>query len=69
MIYFDNAATSLRKPPEVAEAVIAAMNSLGNPGRGVNEASLEASRSVFGTRELLAEFFHAEAPEHIAFTK
>ena len=42
MIYMDNAATTMRKPKEVAEAVMHAMNSMGNAGRGANEASLIA---------------------------
>ena len=38
MIYFDNAATTAVKPPEVAEAVARAVNSFGGAGRGVHEA-------------------------------
>ena len=54
MIYMDNAATTMRKPKEVAEAVMHAMNSMGNAGRGANEASLSAARVIYDTRELLA---------------
>lgn len=68
MIYFDNAATTMRKPQQVADAVVHAMNSLGNAGRGVHEASLEAARTVYGTRAKLAEFFNAEDAKQIAFT-
>ncbi len=68
MIYFDNAATTMRKPECVIEAVAAAMRSLGNAGRGVHEASLEASRTIFDTRCLMADFFGAENPKQIAFT-
>ena len=68
MIYFDNAATTMRKPECVIEAVAAAMRSLGNAGRGVHEASLEASRTLFDTRCLMADFFGAENPKQIAFT-
>ncbi len=68
MIYMDNAATTMRKPKEVAAAVVAAMNSMGNAGRGANEASLSAARVIYGTRELLAEFFGAEDPKQIVFT-
>lgn len=68
MIYFDNAATTLKKPQEVQEAVVMALNSLGNAGRGVNEASLGAARSIYGVRELLSQFFGAEDPSRIAFT-
>lgn len=68
MIYFDNAATTLQKPKEVTEAVVHALGSLGNAGRGVHEASLDAARSIYGVRELLGDFFHAEDPSRIAFT-
>ena len=34
MIYLDNAATTLKKPPAVLEAVQEAMGSFGNAGRG-----------------------------------
>lgn len=68
MIYFDNAATTMRKPQQVTDAVVHAMNSLGNAGRGVHEASLEAARTVYGTRAKLAEFFNAEDAKQIAFT-
>ena len=68
MIYLDNAATTLQKPGQVAEAVAEAMCSLGNAGRGVHEATLGASRVFFDTRKRLADFFHAENPKQIAFT-
>lgn len=68
MIYLDNAATTRRKPSQVIEAVVQAMNTMGNSGRGVHEASLDASRVIFDTRCKLAEFFGAEAPKQIAFT-
>ena len=47
MIFFDNAATTAVKPPEVAEAVARAVNSFGGVGRGVHEASLDAGYAVF----------------------
>lgn len=68
MIYLDNAATTLQKPRQVAEAVAEAMCSMGNAGRGVHEATLGASRVIFDTRKRLADFFHAESPKQIAFT-
>ena len=37
MIYMDNAATTMHKPKEVIDAVVVAMSSMGNAGRGVNE--------------------------------
>lgn len=68
MIYMDNAATTMRKPDEVAEAVVQAMNSMGNAGRGANEASLGAARIIYDARESLARFFGAESPKQIVFT-
>ena len=68
MIYLDNAATSLQKPKEVEEAVIRAFHTMGNPGRGAHEATLQAGRCVYQVREQLAELFHAENGAQIAFT-
>lgn len=68
MIYFDNAATTLRKPDSVVRAVTEALSSLGNSGRGTHEGSLSASRIIYNTRAALAELFHAESPQRIAFT-
>lgn len=68
MIYLDNAATTLHKPEGVAEAMIIALTSMGNSGRGAHEATLDASRMIYGTREKLAELFHISDPMRIAFT-
>ena len=68
MIYFDNAATTLRKPDCVVQAVAEAMCSLGNSGRGVHRGALSASRIIYDTRVALAQLFGAESPERIAFT-
>lgn len=56
MIYLDHAATSLPKPEPVVLAVTAAMNCLGNSGRGAHSASLGASRMIYETREALCDF-------------
>lgn len=68
MIYMDNAATTMQKPECVTKAVVAAMHSMGNAGRGAHAASLDASRTIYGTREELARFFGAESPKQIVFT-
>lgn len=68
MIYMDNAATTMHKPKEVTDAVLQAMNSMGNAGRGAHSASLDASRTIYGTREILAKFFGAESAKQIVFT-
>lgn len=68
MIYLDNAATTFPKPPEVEHAVMAAFHTIGNAGRGAHAATLDASRIIYGTRERLADLFHAEDASRIAFT-
>ena len=68
MIYFDNAATTLQKPACVTRAVLEAMTSFGNPGRGVHEPAMAASRAIYDARCALARLFHAENPARIAFT-
>lgn len=68
MIYMDNAATTMQKPEKVVEAVVEAMNSMGNAGRGAHAASLDASRTIYGTRDRLARFLGAESAKQIVFT-
>ena len=68
MIYMDNAATTLQKPEEVKQAILYALEHMGNAGRGGTEAALDASRSIYAVREKLADFFNAESPTRIAFT-
>jgi len=68
MIYLDNAATTLRKPPGVIEAVAQAMNSLGNASRGTHSSSLAASRSIYEARVKMASFFGCKRADHVVFT-
>ena len=46
-IYFDNAATTLKKPDCVINAVTEALKNLGNSSRGAYEASMDASRLIY----------------------
>ena len=68
MIYLDNAATTLRKPPAVIEAVVQAMQTFGNSGRSAHAESLGAARTIFAARLALAELFGAPGPERVCFT-
>ena len=68
MIYLDNAATTLRKPQCVIDAVVQAMNSMGNAGRGAHSNSLSASRVVYDTRCKVAKLFGCKRPDHVVFT-
>lgn len=67
-IYFDNAATSSPKPPEVLERVSAALTEFNaNPGRSGHSVALSAAREVLSARERLASLMNAGAETNIAF--
>lgn len=67
-IYFDNAATSSPKPPEVFERVNAALTEFNaNPGRSGHSAALSAAREVLSARERLASLMNAGEETNIAF--
>lgn len=68
MIYLDNAATTLHKPPQVEAAMLEALRTAGNPGRGAHEPTLHAARLVYAAREALAQLLRAPDPSCIAFT-
>lgn len=69
MIYLDNAATTLHKPQQVIDAVVAAMTSMGNSSRGTHEQSIQASMTVFECRCKLMQLFHAPSPDRVVFTQ
>ena len=68
MIYLDNAATTMHKPQEVVDAVVAAMGSLGNAGRGASAGALDAGRVVLRCREAVAALLGCPRPDHVCFS-
>ncbi|MBP3493431.1 MAG: aminotransferase class V-fold PLP-dependent enzyme [Oscillospiraceae bacterium] len=68
MIYLDNAATTRTKPQAVIDAVVQAMQTMGNSGRGAHDDALSASRIIYDTRVKLAALFGCDAPERVIFT-
>ena len=68
MIYLDNAATTLRKPPEVVDAVVRAMTSFGNCARGTHEGALAAARTIYDARCKAAALFGCPRADHVVFT-
>ena len=68
MIYLDNAATTMRKPQEVVDAVVAAMGSLGNAGRGASAGALDAGRVVLRAREAVAALLGCSRADHVCFS-
>ncbi|WP_312563482.1 aminotransferase class V-fold PLP-dependent enzyme [Anaerospora sp.] len=65
MIYFDNAATSLPKPPAVGLAILEAINTFGGAGRGGHPASLAATRCIFRARKAVAELLGSTADQTV----
>ncbi|MBE6776590.1 MAG: aminotransferase class V-fold PLP-dependent enzyme [Ruminococcaceae bacterium] len=69
MIYFDNAATTGKKPKTVVDAVNFALNNLSaNPGRSGHDLSIKTADEVYNVRAKTAEFFGAEGAENVIFT-
>ena len=67
MIYLDNGATSFHKPPAVYRAVLDAMRSCANPGRGGYGAAMLAARKIYGCREQASQLFDCE-PQQVVLT-
>ncbi|MBG9980285.1 aminotransferase class V-fold PLP-dependent enzyme [Facklamia lactis] len=68
MIYLDNAATSLKKPQMVIDAVVHAMQHMGNAGRGSSDSAMQASRIIFQTRQKINDLINGENARQIIFT-
>jgi cysteine desulfurase/selenocysteine lyase len=70
MTYLDNAATTFPKPEAVYQAIDKCMRHYaGNQGRSGHRLSMQASREVYETRELLAKLFNIQNPLRIVFTE
>ena len=69
MIYLDNAATTLVKPPEVTKAIVNALSTCGNAGRGAHTAALTASDVLFSCREEAGKLFGQPDVDQIVFTQ
>ncbi|MDR2360259.1 MAG: aminotransferase class V-fold PLP-dependent enzyme [Oscillospiraceae bacterium] len=68
MIYFDNAATTLRKPKAVEDAAARAVGTLASPGRGAYSAAADAAETAYKCRALAANYFNVSSPESVVFT-
>ncbi len=68
MIYLDDGATSFYKPDCVERAMIRALRTCANPGRGGYPAADRAARTVFDCRCIAGEMFDC-TPEQVVFTK
>lgn len=68
MIYLDNAATTIHKPPQVAAAVTAAMSGMGNASRGTYGSAISAAMTVHEARSKVAKLLGCRRADHVAFT-
>lgn len=69
MIYFDSAATSWPKPPEVWQAMEHFIKKVGaSPGRAGHKKTVLANEIVDETRQRLANLFNVEDKHRIIFT-
>ena len=67
MIYLDNGATSFPKIPAVRSAMLHALETCANPGRGGHRAAMAAMKTVYRCREEASALFDCK-PEHVVFT-
>ncbi len=68
MIYLDQAATSLQKPPEVCQAMLTACKTCAGYARSGHAPALRAGEVVYQCREAAAQLFSVDNPEQIIFT-
>lgn len=70
LIYFDHAATSWPKPPQVSAAMSSAIYEKGgNPGRSGHVLSVRAARAIYECREAVCRLFSCSFPERVIFTQ
>ena len=67
MIYLNCAATSLMRPPCVAQAVSQALTSLGSSSRGTSTRDLMAARGAYGCRVEMAALLGSSHPDRVIF--
>lgn len=67
MTYLDHGATSFPKPQAVTDAMVRAMETCGNPGRGGYAEAMRAGRMILRCRELAGELFDCE-PDQVICT-
>lgn len=68
MIYLDQAATSLQKPPEVAQNTMSALKTCAGYARSGHGPALRAGEIVYQCREAAATLFTVDDPTKIIFT-
>lgn len=68
MIYLDNAATTLKKPPAVWSAMRWAMHQAAGVGRSAHKPAITGAEIMYDTRVMAAELFGLSDPRRVIFT-
>jgi cysteine desulfurase family protein len=69
-VYFDSAATTRQKPPQVLKAVVDYAQNVGvSHGRGTYRSGIQANELIFSTRSALAQLFHIQRMDRILYMK
>lgn len=68
MIYLDNAATTLEKPPAISRAMCWAMRHAGGAGRSAHPPAMLGADIIYDTRRLAAQVFDVPDPTRVIFT-
>lgn len=68
MIYLDSAATTLQKPPAVAQAMAGAVKACASPGRGGHPPAMAAAEVAYQCRLEAGELLGVSDPERVVFT-
>lgn len=69
-VYFDHAATSWPKPPEVVESVVRSLTEVGgSPGRAAHRLGLEVSREIYSARAACASLLGVTRSKDLIFTR
>ncbi len=68
MIYLDNAATTLCKPPGVSKSAAWSIGHMTSPGRSVHPPALKAAETAYACRVAAAGLFHVGHPDNVVFT-
>lgn len=67
LIYWDNAATTWPKPPEVIRAVGQALRDGANAGRAGHTMAMQTAERVYDCRQSVADFFGLSDPSGVVF--
>lgn len=70
MVYFDNAATTYPKPPQVINALSKSLVKFGaNPGRSGYDMAINTSAEIYSARLDVARFFNLSDEQGVIFTQ